>query len=64
MKLHDCGCGEIPKVKFVINDTIEYVVICSACRIQTPICASLREAVTLWNQTYSRALPPHVVESA
>lgn len=63
MKLHDCDCGGIPQVTYEINDNIEYVVVCAACGNQTPVCESLREAVALWNQTYSRALPPYEVES-
>ena len=63
MKIHDCRCGAVPEVKHVNNDILEYVVICSVCRKKTPICASPREAVTLWNQTPGRALPSEM-ESA
>ena len=57
MKIYDCKCGAIPEVKYANADILEYVVICSVCRKKTPGCASLREAVTLWNQTHSCALP-------
>ncbi len=63
MKIYDCRCGAIPEVKYVINDILEYVVICSVCRKKTPVCASLREAVTVWNRTNGRALPSEM-ESA
>ena len=63
MKLHDCDCGGIPQVTYATNDNIEYVVVCAACGNQTPICESLREAVALWNQTYSRALAPYEIVS-
>ena len=64
MKLQDCGCGGTPQVKYVINDIIEYVVICTACRSQTPVCESVKEAVALWNQTYCCAPTPYEMVSA
>ena len=64
MKLQDCACGGIPQVKYVINDIIEYVVICTVCHNQTPVCVSVKEAVTLWNQTYCCALSPFEMLSA
>jgi hypothetical protein len=63
MKIYDCSCGAIPQIEYVNTDILEYVVICSVCRKKTPVCASLRRAVTLWNQTHGGDLPSEM-ESA
>ena len=63
MKLKDCECGGIPEATYNINDNTEFVIGCTACGNQTPVCESLREAVTLWNQTYCCALPSYEMES-
>ncbi len=64
MKLQDCDCGGIPEVTYNINGNSEFVVGCTACGNQTPICESLREAVSLWNQIYCCALPSYETEPA
>ena len=64
MKLKDCGCGCIAQVTYKINEHNEFVIGCTACGNQTPICKSLREAFLLWNQIYCCALPPHETELA
>ena len=63
MKIYDCSCGAIPEVKYENNGNLEYLVLCSVCRKKTPVCTSLREAVTLWNQTHGRPLQSEI-ESA
>jgi hypothetical protein len=57
MKIYDCRCRAIPEVKYENNGILKYVVMCSVCHKKTPVCDSLREAVTLWNKTQGRALP-------
>jgi hypothetical protein len=41
------------------GDNFEFVVFCAACGNQTPVCESLREAVSLWHQIYCGVLPPN-----
>jgi hypothetical protein len=60
MKIQDCRCGAIPEVKYENDGILKYMVICSVCHKKTPGRASLREAVTLWNQTHGRALPSEI----
>ncbi len=50
MELKDCDCGGTPAVTNYFNGNKEFVVGCTACGNQTPICDSLKEAVTLWNK--------------
>ena len=64
MKLQDCDCGGIAHVTYKINEHNEFVVGCSACGNQTPICESLIETVSMWNQIYCCALPPYETELA
>ena len=64
MKLKDCDCGGIAQVTYEINEHNEFVIGCTVCGNQTPICESLREAVSLWNQIYYCALPPYENEPA
>ena len=64
MKLQDCDCGGIPQVTYKFNDSLKFLVGCVVCGKQTPICRSLREAVTLWNQIYWCALSPYENEFA
>ena len=64
MKLKDCDCGGIPEVNYNLNDDIKFVVRCSACGNQTPICKSIKEAAALWNKVYCIALPKQEIESA
>ena len=64
MKLRDCDCGGIAQVTYEINEHNDFVISCTVCGNQTPICQSLREAVSLWNQIYHCALPPYENEPA
>ena len=64
MKLQDCDCGGTAQVTYNIDDNSEFVVGCATCGNQTPVCESLSEAVTLWNQTYCCALTPSEMVSA
>ena len=64
MKLKDCDCGGIPHVTYNIDSDLEFIVICRTCGNQTPICENLKEAVTLWNLIYFRALPSHEIQPA
>jgi hypothetical protein len=64
MKLKDCDCGGIAQVTYEINEHNFFVIGCTVCGNQTPICESLREAVSLWNQIYYCALPPYENEPA
>jgi hypothetical protein len=63
MKLKDCDCGRIPQVNYNINGDSEYAVVCSACGNQTPVCETISEAVSLWNQIYCCPLTLHETES-
>ena len=64
MKLQDCDCGGTAQVTYNIDDNAEFVVGCAACGNQTPVCESLNEAVSLWNQIYCCALPPSEIVPA
>jgi hypothetical protein len=64
MKLQECGCGDIAQVTYEINGHNNFMVGCSVCDNRTPICESLIEAVSLWNQIYCYALPPYEAEPA
>ena len=64
MKLQDCGCGGIPQVTYEINEHNNFVVGCTVCDNRTPMCESLREAVSLWNQIYCCTLPSYEIETA
>jgi hypothetical protein len=64
MKLQDCDCGGTAQVTYDLDDNAEFVVGCAACGNQTPVCESLKEAVSLWNQIYCCALPPSEITSA
>jgi hypothetical protein len=64
MKLKDCACGGIPKVTYKLNDKIEFEVGCTACSNRTPVCRQLRDAVSLWNQTYWGVMQSYELESA
>ena len=64
MKLQDCDCGNIAQVTYEINGHNSFVVGCSVCDNRTPICESLLEAVSLWNQIYCDALSSYVTEPA
>jgi hypothetical protein len=64
MKLKDCGCGSNAQVTYEINDHNEFVISCTVCDNRTPICDSLIEAVSLWNQIYYYAFPPYEAEPA
>ncbi len=57
MKLKDCGCGGKPQVTFKINEHSDFVAGCTVCDNRTPICKSLAEAVSEWNQIYCCSLP-------
>jgi hypothetical protein len=62
MKLQECGCGYIAQVTYEINGHNNFVVGCSVCDNRTPICESLMESVSLWNQIYCYALPVYETE--
>ena len=64
MKLHDCDCGGTPEVTYKINEHNYFAVVCTFCDNRTPMCDSLTEAVSLWNQIYCCALPPYEIETA
>jgi len=64
MKLRDCDCGGIAQVTYEINEHNKFVVGCTICDNQTPVCDSLMEAVSLWNHIYCYALPAYVTEPA
>ena len=64
MKLQDCDCGGIAQVTYEINEHSNFVVGCTVCDNRTPICESLREAVSLWNQIYYFASPSYETEPA
>jgi hypothetical protein len=64
MKLKDCSCGCIAQVTYEINDHSEFVIGCSVCDNQTPVCASLKEAVSMWNLIYCHVFPPYETEPA
>lgn len=64
MKLKDCDCGGIPEVSCNLDDKIEFAIACVACGKQTPVCGNLKEAVTLWNQTYCCVPHAYEMESA
>jgi hypothetical protein len=64
MKLKECGCGCLAQVTYKINEHNNFVVGCTVCDNRTPICESLIEAVSLWNQIYWYALPPYETEPA
>ena len=64
MKLRDCGCGCIAQVTYKINEHNDFVIGCTVCDNSTPICESLKEAVSLWNYIYFYALPPYETEPA
>ena len=42
----------------------DFVVGCIVCDNRTPMCDSLTEAISLWNQIYCCALPPYEIETA
>ena len=58
MKLQECDCGGAPQVTYKINEHSDFVVECTFCGNQTPMCESLVEAVSLWNQIYYCTFPP------
>jgi hypothetical protein len=64
MKLHDCDCGGIPEVTYKIDEHSNFVVGCTVCGNRTPMCDSLTEAISLWNQIYCCVLPPYEIETA
>ena len=64
MKLHDCDCGGIPEVTYKIDEHSDFVVGCTVCGNRTPMCDSLTEAISLWNQIYCCALPHYEIETA
>ncbi len=64
MKLKGCDCGGIPHVTYNIDGNLEFIVICRICGNQTPICENLKDAVTLWNLIYFRALPTYEIQLA
>ncbi|MHC4459525.1 MAG: hypothetical protein ACYS0I_20995 [Planctomycetota bacterium] len=64
MKLQDCDCGGIAQVTYEINEHNNFVISCTVCDNRTPICESLREAVSQWNQIYYYALPSYETEPA
>jgi len=62
MKLQDCCCGGMPEITYKINEHSDFVVACPNCDNSTPMCDSLIDAVSLWNQVYYCALPPYEFE--
>ena len=64
MKLQDCDCGGIPEVTYKINEHSDFVVVCTNCENRTPMCDSLSEAVSLWNQVYCCTLPRYEFDIA
>jgi hypothetical protein len=64
MKLQDCDCGSMAQVTYEINEHNDFVIGCTVCDNRTPICESLIEAVSLWNQIYCYALPSYETEPA
>ena len=64
MKLHDCDCGGIPHVTYNIEGDLKFIVICETCGNQTPVCENIKEAISLWNLIYFRALPSYEMQPA
>ena len=64
MKLQNCGCGCIAQFTYGINEHNYFVAGCTVCDNRTPICESLAEVVSLWNQIYYHALPSYETEPA
>jgi hypothetical protein len=64
MKLHDCCCGGVPQVTYKNDAYGDFVIACTNCNNSTPKCYSLKDAVSLWDQVYCRALPPNEIETA
>jgi hypothetical protein len=64
MKLQECGCGCMAQVTYKINGHNDFVVGCSVCDNSTPICETLMEAVSFWNEIYCYAFPTYEAEPA
>jgi len=64
MKLRDCDCGCIAQVTYEINEHNKFVVGCTICDNQTPVCDNLMAAVSMWNHIYCYASPSYETEPA